>query len=203
MSLLTSVSSHSRHELSRRGLLCGALLAPLLVIDVGDAVAQSVGVHQWRGENAMTRQPEQVFAATSAEWRSLWSRVGLSAPGEFEPGRTCAVGIFLGARAGVGYAVNIISASRRRDRIMVVFEERAPDEIMMAQRTPPPPPSPRTVGAGSAFAGGNSFAGSGGVAALSAPPAPSRPLGPPTSPWAIVLIKRADLPVTVEQRLFR
>lgn len=189
-------------------LLCSgsAMLVPMLAIGAGDAIAQTIGVHQWRGETAMTRQPEQVFAATSAEWRSLWSRVGLNAPGgEFEPGRTCAVGIFLGARAGAGYAVNIISANRRRDRIMVVFEERAPDDIMMAQRTPPPPPSPRAVGAGPAFATGNSFAAP-GVAALSAPPmtpAPSRPIGPPTSPWAIVLINRADLPVTVEQRLFR
>lgn len=178
------------------------MLVPLLAIGAGDASAQTIGVHQWRGETAMTRQPEQVFAGTSAEWRSLWSRVGLNAPGQFEPGRTCAVGIFLGARAGAGYAVNIISASRRRDRIMVVFEERAPDEVMMAQRTPPPPPSARVVGGGPAFATGNSFAAP-GAAALSLPTAPTRPIGPPTSPWAIVLINRADLPVTVEQRLFR
>jgi hypothetical protein len=203
-SLLKSISSHSRHDLSRRVLLCGggAMLAPMLVIAAGEAIAQTVDVRQWRGETAMTRQPEQVFAATMAEWRSLWSRVGLTAPAPFEPGRTCAVGIFLGARAGAGYAVNILSASRRRDRIMVVFEERAPDEIMMAQRTPPPPPSARAVAGGPAFATGNSFAAP-GVAALSAPPPPSRPIGPPTSPWAIVLINRADLPVTVEQRLFR
>jgi hypothetical protein len=33
-------------------------------------------------------------------------------------------------------------------------------------------------------------------------PAPARPVGQPTSPWAIVLINRADLPISVEQRLF-
>ena len=45
------------------------------------------------------------------------------------------------------------------------------------------------------------FAPSGPPAVVSRPPPP--PLGPPTSPWAIVLINRADLPVTIEQRLFR
>ena len=53
-----------------------------------------------------------------------------------------AVGIFLGRRAGEGYSVNILSTSRRRDRIVVVFEERMPPEIMMAQRAPPPPLRP-------------------------------------------------------------
>ena len=82
----------------------------------------------------MTRQPEHLVAGTQAEWRSLWSRVGMAAPDVFEPGRMNAVGIFLGRRAGEGYSVNILSTSRRRDRIVVVFEERMPPEIMMAQR---------------------------------------------------------------------
>ena len=87
----------------------------------------------------MTRQPEHLVASTTAEWRSLWSRVGMAAPDVFEPGRMNAVGIFLGRRASEGYSVNILSTSRRRDRIVVVFEERMPAEIMMAQRASPAP----------------------------------------------------------------
>jgi hypothetical protein len=165
------------------------------------AVAQTVDSRQWQGSTAMTRQPEQVVANTMAEWRSLWSRVGMHPPDVFEPGRTSAVGIFLGARQGEGYSVNVLSAARRRDRVIVVFEERAPAEVMLAQRlpSPPAPPSPRSVSAGPRI--GSSFAppGAGGSFA----PSPSRPISPLTSPWAIVLINRADLPVTVEQRWFR
>jgi len=44
----------------------------------------------------------------------------------------------------------------------------------------------------------------GATASLPPPPPAGRPpQGPPTSPWAIVLINRTDLPITVEQRLFR
>jgi hypothetical protein len=177
----------------------------LLGFAVGAVAQQSVEFRQWHGTTAATRQPEQVFAANIAEWRSLWSRVGAAPPDHFEPGRMTAVGIFLGLRAGTGYFVNLISSTRRRDRIIVVFEERAPEAVMMAQRhVPPPPPPPRPVASGPAFAGGapSNFMAPGSAMALSAPP-PSRPAGPPTSPWAIVLIPRADLPITVEQRLFR
>ena len=161
------------------------------------------------GRDAITRQPEQVVASTIAEWRSLWSRVGSRAPDVFEPGRMNAVGIFLGRRASEGYSVNILSTSRRRDRIVVVFEERMPAEIMMAQRMPAPA-APRPVAsapaAPSGFAGGAGagFAPSGTRRQLAPPPPPAaRPVGQPTSPWAIVLIHRADLPISVEQRLFR
>src|SRR5579864_8157344 len=110
----------------------GLLLAAAFVGLGGAAQAQSIGIRQWEGSIARTRTPEQVYAGTMAEWRGLWSRVGTAAPDMFEPGRTSAVGIFLGARAGPGYSVNIVSAIRRRDRIMLVFEEIAPAEVMMA-----------------------------------------------------------------------
>jgi hypothetical protein len=194
----------------------GVLVAMCMTVGFAiEAMAQqAIEIRQWRGTTAVTRQPEQVLAGTMAEWRSLWSRVGVPAPDHFEPGRMSAVGIFLGMRAGTGYFVNLISTTRRRDRIIVVFEERAPEAVMMAQRrAPPPPPPPRPVASGPAFNSGgassflppgpsSSFAPPGTAMALSAPP-PSRPSGPQTSPWAIVLIPRADLPVTVEQRLFR
>lgn len=186
----------------RKGL--GFLLAAVCATFATAASAQTV--RQWSGTTALTRQPEQVLATTMAEWRSLWSRVGMSAPEVFEPGRTSAVGIFLGLRTGPGYSVNIISASRRRDRIMVVFEERMPDEVMMAERMPPvaPPPTTRPVATGPGFsAGGASAFAPTGTASLATPAVPPRPAGPPTSPWAIVLINRVDLPITVEQRLFR
>jgi hypothetical protein len=167
-----------------------ALLA--LTATAGEASAQAVTVQHWEGTNAVTRQPEQVTVTTSAEWRSLWSRVGMPAPDMFEPGRTEAVGIFLGGRASEGYAVNILSAARRRDRIIVVFEERAPANVLTAQAAP-------TARAVSSVPAGAAFA-SGTPAGL--PAIPYRPAGPPTSPWAILLFNRADLPVTVEQRLF-
>lgn len=163
------------------------------------ATAQTIDGRQWQGPSAITRQPEQVVAGTLAEWRSLWSRVGAPAPDLFEPGRMSAVGIFLGARVGSGYSVNVLSTSRRRDRIIVVFEERVPAEVMTAQRMPPPPTTRSVSGMPTL---GSSFAAPGATASL-APPAPARPTGPLTSPWAIVLINRADLPVSVEQRLFR
>jgi hypothetical protein len=170
-----------------------ALLAAAFV--AGDAAAQSVNAQQWQGTTAVTRQPEQVIAGTMAEWRSLWSRVGQPAPDVFEPGRTEAVGIFLGGRASTGYGVNILSAARRRDRIIVVFEERAPANVMTAQ------PSPGVTARAISTSPVTGFAAGGGPAA-SLPPIPYRPAGPPTSPWAILLLPRADLPITVEQRLF-
>lgn len=167
-------------------------------------MAQSVEARHWRGVSAMTRQPEQVVAGTIAEWRALWSRVGQPPPDMFEQGRMNAVGIFLGRRAGEGYGINILSTSRRRDRIVVVFEEIMPPEIMMAQRATSRPvastPSLGPVGPGSA---GFAAPGTGVPATSALPPPPGRPAGQPTSPWAIILIHRADLPVSVEQRLFR
>jgi hypothetical protein len=175
-----------------------ALLAFTLsasVATAGDAAAQSIDVRQWQGNNASTRQPEQVTAATTAEWNSLWSRVGIEPPQAFDQGHTEAVGIFLGGRANDGYTVNILSAARRRDRIIVVFEERAPDSVMAAQAAPAP-----RIASTATLPGAASFAPAGATASL--PPIPYRPPGPPSSPWAILLLSRADLPVTVEQRLF-
>lgn len=168
-------------------------------------MAQSVEARHWRGVSATTRQPEQVVAGTNAEWRGLWSRVGMPPPDMFEQGRTYGVGIFLGRRSSEGYGINILSTSRRRDRIVVVFEEVMPPEIMMAQRATPRPVASAPPPMGAAGSGVAGFAAPG--AALpptgSLSPSPSRPPSQPTSPWAIVLIHRADLPVSVEQRLFR
>jgi hypothetical protein len=168
----------------------------------GDALAQAVEARHWQGATAITRQPEHLVATTVVEWRSLWSRTGMAPPEGFEPGRMNAVGIFLGRRASEGFAVNILSTTRRRDRIVVVFEERMPPDIMLAQRVSPAPAS-RSMN-GPAFAGAAGFASPGAVATVAPPPsAPARPQGQPTSPWAIVLINRSDLPISVEQRLFR
>ncbi len=188
-------------RLSRRVQIGTLIAAAVAAGFTFGAVAQTIDVRQWQGVSAGTRQPEQVVASTQAEWRSLWSRVGLAPPEGFEPGRTNAVGIFLGPRAE-GSNVNVISTSRRRDRIVVVFEERVPvgSNTLTAQR-----PAPRTISGSAPPMGGP---GSAGFAAGNAPPAPpamaSRALpGPTTTPWAIVLINRSDLPVSVEQRLFR
>lgn len=196
-----------------RRLVPVGILAAGMALAMGDGVvAQSVEARHWQGATATSRQPEQVVAGTQAEWRALWGRVGLPAPDMFEQGRMNAVGIFLGRRGGEGYAVNVLSTSRRRDRIVVVFEERMPAEIMLAQRAAPRPvaSSPPLVGGGSTALGpvgsgtaGFAASGAGAPATTSLPPAPSRPIGQPTSPWAIILINRADLPITVEQRLFR
>ncbi len=171
-------------------------------------LAQAIEGRHWAGATAISRQPEQVVAGTIAEWRSLWGRVGSPAPDLFEPGRMNAVGIFLGRRSSEGYSVNILSTSRRRDRIVVVFEERMPAEIMMAQRTPAPSSPPRPVASappsGFAAGAGAGFAPSGTSSNLPpSPPPTTRPVGQPTSPWAIILIPRSDLPISVEQRLFR
>ncbi|MGQ0584211.1 MAG: hypothetical protein ACT4O6_19945 [Reyranella sp.] len=192
----------------------GILAAGLMFAVGGALMAQSVEARHWQGAAATTRQPEHVVAGTMGEWRALWSRVGLPAPDMFEPGRMNAVGIFLGRRNGEGYAVNILSTSRRRDRIVVVFEERMPAENMLAQRSASAPrPVAGTPPMGSAGAtslapagpGSAGFAapGTGAPATSSLSPPASRPTGQPTSPWAIILIHRADLPVSVEQRLFR
>ena len=172
------------------------------------ATAQTIDGRQWQGAGAVTRQPEQVVAMSLAEWRSLWSRVGAHPPDVFEPGRMTAIGIFLGLRGGNGYSVNVLSTNRRRDRIIVVFEERAPAEIMMAQRaapaTRPMAGGPPAGGANLAPGGTTNFSSSGTLGNLAPPPpAAGRPSGPPTSPWTILLINRADLPVSVEQRWFR
>ncbi|WP_147146034.1 hypothetical protein, partial [Reyranella soli] len=169
----------------------GALGAGALLLPIGNGFAQAIEGRHWAGATAITRQPEQVVAGTVAEWRSLWGRVGSPAPDVFEPGRMNAVGIFLGRRASEGYSVNILSTSRRRDRIVVVFEERMPAEIMLAQRMPAPSAPPRPVAsAPSGFAGGAGagFAPSTGASLAPPPPPATRPVGQPTSPWAIILI---------------
>jgi hypothetical protein len=181
--------------------LCLMLLVALTTVATG-GWAQTIEIRQWQGTNAYMRQPDQVVASTMAEWRSLWARVGAHAPDVFEPGRTNAVGIFLGQR-GPGHGVNVLSAVRRRDRIMLVFEERGPTDFMTAQRMQPQPTS-RALSAGSSFGAPTAnFAPPGAGFSPPPPPGSRPPPGPPTSPWAIVLINRADLPVTVEQRLFR
>ena len=193
----------------RQMLFMGTAMTGMLMVP--SAFAQSVEARQWQGSAAVTRQPEHVVARTNAEWRSLWSRVGSPAPDMFEAGRMNAVGIFLGRRGGEGYAVNVISTARRRDRIVVVFEERMPAEMMMAQRSANPRPVATAPPASALPQGATGFAAPGvagfaapGAAAVTSPPPPAaRPVGPPTSPWAIILIHRADLPVSVEQRLFR
>lgn len=203
-------------NLPRRHFLSLCLIAPGALAGISDeALAQSVDSRHWQGAMAATRQPEHVVAATQTEWRSLWSRVGIAPPENFEQGRHNAVGIFLGRRASEGYSINIISANRRRDRIVVVFEERMPADIMTAQRTNPTtrPVSnvpglagPGFGGPGPGFGGpAAGFAAPGAAATAPAPPpgASVRPPSQPTSPWAIVLINRVDLPVSVEQRLFR
>lgn len=172
------------------------------------ASAQTLDVRQWQGQTAVARQPEHVVARSQAEWRSLWTRVGAAAPDMFEPGRTHAVGIFLGRRAP-GHGVNLISTSRRRDRIVVVFEERIPPSggTLLAQRPPPPPPRP--VSSAPMTSGSASFAGNSGSGPIAPAPAPATttasraPTGPMTSPWAIILINRVDLPISVEQRIYR
>jgi hypothetical protein len=173
-----------------------------MLLSTAPTFAQAIEARQWQGATAMTRQPEHVVASTIAEWRSLWSRVGSPPPDMFEAGRMNAVGIFLGRRASEGYAVNVLSTARRRDRIVVVFEERMPMEQMMAQRAAPRPVSSAPSAAPSTLpSGASGFAAPGAAASL--PPPPVRPASHPTSPWAIVLINRSDLPVSVEQRLFR
>ena len=184
-------------RLSRRTHISTLIAATLAGGFAIGAAAQTIDVRLWQGASSVTRQPEQVIVNTPAEWRSLWSRVGQPPPDMFEPGRTNAVGIFLGPRAE-GSSVNVISTSRRRDRIVVVFEERVPSgDVLAAQRSA----SSRPVSSGvpSLAPGGSSFA-----APSAAPPMASRAAPvPTTSPWAIVLINRSDLPVSVEQRLFR
>jgi hypothetical protein len=193
-------------------LVASALVGTLgLVGAAGEAAAQAIEERHWQGLAAATRQPEHVVAGTMAEWRSLWNRVGKEPPVGFEPGRMNAVGIFLGRRASEGYSINILSTSRRRDRIVVVFEERMPAEIMLAQRASPttttrpvsssPNFGPSGIGGGGFGGPGAGFLQPGTVSSL--PPPSPRPATQPTSPWAIVLIHRADLPVSVEQRLFR
>ncbi|MDI1287943.1 MAG: hypothetical protein PSV46_26430 [Reyranella sp.] len=214
----TKLVSQKLNTLVRRRFVSLGVLAATQLVAGGAAMAQSVEARHWRGITATTRQPEQVVAGTTAEWRGLWSRVGVPPPDMFEQGRTNAVGIFLGRRASEGYAVNILSTSRRRDRIVVVFEEIMPPEIMMAQRSAPRPvasaPSPSlapslapslgpSLGPGGPGSAGFAPSGAGAPATSGLAPAPSRPAGQPTSPWAIILIHRADLPVSVEQRLFR
>ena len=202
-----TVLSPVQHLPRRRLLSYGVLTASTLLLPFAGASAQTVEARHWHGFVAATRQPEQVVATTNAEWRSLWSRVGAKAPDVFEPGRMNAVGIFLGRRASEGYSVGILSVSRRRDRIVVVFEERMPVDVMMAQRSNPAPAQRPVAGGSPPAAGGfggpaTGFAPPGPTANL-APPPPTRPAPQPTSPWAIVLINRVDLPFTVEQRLFR
>ena len=200
------VAPYVQHLPRRQMLFLGTAMTGMLMVP--SVSAQSVDARHWQGSTAVTRQPEHVVATTIAEWRSLWSRVGSPAPDMFEVGRMNAVGIFLGRRSGEGYAVNILSTARRRDRIVVVFEERMPAEMMMAQRGVTSRPIAGGVAANAAPSalppGAAGFAAPGATASLAPPPLPAaRPVGQPTSPWAIILINRADLPVSVELRLFR
>lgn len=206
MPFISKPVSQVFHHLPRRRALTIGVAAAGALLATAPTIAQTIEARQWQGATAVTRQPEHVVASTIAEWRSLWSRVGSPPPDMFEAGRMNAVGIFLGRRSSEGYAVNVLSTARRRDRIVVVFEERMPMEQMMAQRAAPRPVSsapPAPSSSSSSFqSGAAGFAAPGAAASLAAP-SPVRPTSHPTSPWAIILINRADLPVSVEQRLFR
>lgn len=184
----------------RRFLSVGALALISAVASIDSPAAQTIDARQWQGAYATSRQPEHLVASTVGEWRSLWARTGLAPPDLFEPGRTNAIGIFLGRRAAEGYSVNVLSTTRRRDRIVIVFEERMPPDVMLAQRA-----APRAVagaGAPSLGSGSANFAAPSASASATIP-VPAHPVGKPTSPWAIILINRADLPVSVEQRIYR
>ena len=78
-----------------------------------------------------------------------------------------------------------------------------PAEMMMAQRSSGPRPVATAPPASALPQGAAGFALPGAAAVTSPPPPAAHPVGQPTSPWAIILINRADLPVSVEQRLFR
>ncbi len=117
----------------RQMLFMGTAMAGLLVVP--PAFAQSVDARHWRGlyrrypaARARRRQHRlpngAACGAASALPRPTCSR----------PAGMNAVGIFLGRRGSEGYAVSVLSTARRRDRIVVVFEERMPAEMMMAQR---------------------------------------------------------------------
>jgi hypothetical protein len=99
-----------------------------------------------------------------------------------------AVGIFLGRQAE-GCSVSILSASRRRDHIVVVFEERRPSDTIAAkhQNSDPSLRQPPGTLPFHEFRGG----------------AAPGPAVHGVSPWAIALIDRTDLPITVVQRMFR
>ena len=97
-----------------------------------------------RARRRSPASPNRSSPARSPNGAACGVASAVPAPDVFEPGRMNAVGIFLGRRAGEGYSVNILSTSRRRDRIVVVFEERMPAEFMMAQRAPAPS-APRPV----------------------------------------------------------
>ena len=89
LAALTSWRMPKPSRRARIGTLIAATLATGFTIG---AFAQTIDVRQWQGVTAVTRQPEQVFVTTQAEWRSLWSRVGLAPPDHFEPSRTNADG---------------------------------------------------------------------------------------------------------------
>jgi hypothetical protein len=186
--------------LPRRFVPRGLASAFAIVCLFGEAFGQGVESRRWQGATAVTNQAEHVVATTGPEWLRLWRRTGIAPPERFVPERMSAVGIFLGRQTSEGCSVNILSASRRRDRIVVVFEERRPIDAMTAQQIGPGPglrplsnvPPP---GAAPGFAPPGTMPN--GV------PHPNQPIGQPSSPWAIVLIDRADLPITVVQRLFR
>ena len=109
----TNVISHTQLGLPRRRLLTlGVVGTAALGLTFEEVAAQTVESRHWQGTVAMTRQPEHLVAATTAEWRSLWSRVGMAPPDVFEPGRMNAVGIFLGRRHRQGERRTV----RGRDR---------------------------------------------------------------------------------------
>ena len=83
MWLSTKLVSQTLNSLVRRRFVSMGVLVATQLVAGGGAMAQSVEARHWRGIGASTRQPEQVVAGTVAEWRGLWSRVGmppLSAP---------------------------------------------------------------------------------------------------------------------------
>src|SRR5712664_3733406 len=91
--------------------LCSTLIgSALLVASSIGVAAQTVEVRQWQGAVAVTHQPEQMVASTLAEWRSLWSRVGLPAPDVFEAGRTSAIFFFQDAPATEIYTLSLHAA---------------------------------------------------------------------------------------------
>mgnify|MGYP003694066427 CR=1 FL=1 len=93
---------------------------------VGAAAPDRRDSASWHGTTSATRQPGAGRRRNHVRMaRPVEPRRRIAPPDLFEPGPHAARSASSSARrTGEGYAVNVLSASRRRDRIVIVFEER-------------------------------------------------------------------------------
>ncbi len=113
--------------------------AVLLVVALMQQVPSTI-VTVAQGPRSAVTQAREAVARTAAEWQALWKVHGGTEPATVvDLGKEMVAAVFLGTRATGGYSVEIVSARREGDALVIEYAERVPgpDAIVTQALTSP------------------------------------------------------------------